>query len=589
MKLLGGFLSILILCIAEIVFLYFSTESYNLQQQRANMKSQLITKINKLTKQLYLNQMSNLFQLESKSVENHTSLVNKIIENLEICKQYSNKNQNELVTLDMINIYLTKYDSFFKTSIIPFYNKQYALARNAMAYSLTDAEEIENPAKKPKKNDNTKKNNKMTQDEYIKFLKELEAKLEESRNQIDDAMKNQLNYDGSLIIEEIQKRIDLLESIYINDSKNAAVQFKKRTFYTSIISILIILLLGLYLSIGMSNLISRPIKNLVEKMHLVEAGNLDTQVEVTSSDEFGILENSFNRMIAGLKVANEEVNLRQRELTYLNQILENSNKELEKAYKELKQTQTQLIQREKMASLGMLVSGIAHEINNPLGVIHCNVDLYKTMLNYLKNMPDVTENQQVKELMDKMESTNETSRIACDRIINIVKSLKNFARLDEAEIQIADIHQGIDDTLILLNNKLKDRIEIVKNYGKVPKILCYPQQLNQAFMNILINSIEAIRDKGTIWISTYTQDNNVVIKIKDNGVGIKPEHIDKIFDPGFTTKGVGVGTGLGLAIVYRIIEQHKGKIFVESQYGVGTEFTIQIPLNLSENDLTKSV
>ncbi|MGE5329708.1 MAG: sensor histidine kinase [Deltaproteobacteria bacterium] len=251
---------------------------------------------------------------------------------------------------------------------------------------------------------------------------------------------------------------------------------------------------------------------------------------------------------------------------------------LDTAYSKLKDTQTQLVQHEKMASLGMLVAGVAHEINNPIGAINCNVGLYNTLISRLKMTESINEDPSAASLVQKLDDANKTNLIACDRILAIVKSLRNFARLDESEFKEADIHVGIDSTLILLSSKIKTKVDVIKNYGTIPPILCYPNQLNQVFMNLIVNAIDAVPETGHIWITTTCDDSNVTIIIKDSGTGMTPETIKKIFDPGFTTKGVGVGTGLGLSIVYNIIEKHKGSISVNSELGKGTEFTIKLPI-----------
>ncbi len=253
---------------------------------------------------------------------------------------------------------------------------------------------------------------------------------------------------------------------------------------------------------------------------------------------------------------------------------------LDSAYTQLKGTQTQLVQQEKMASLGMLVAGVAHEINNPLGAINCNVDLYKIMISKLKISPALREDPSVLRLIEDLENTNTANIIACKRILEIVKSLRNFARIDESEFKEADIHAGIDSTLILLGSRTKNKIDIVKDYGTIPQISCYPNQLNQVFMNLLVNAIDAIPGEGTIWISTYLDEDYVNISIRDSGKGIPEDVKKKIFDPGYTTKGAGVGTGLGLSIVYKIIEKHKGKITVNSEVGKGTKLIVHIPRNL---------
>jgi len=226
----------------------------------------------------------------------------------------------------------------------------------------------------------------------------------------------------------------------------------------------------------------------------------------------------------------------------------------------------QLINSEKMASLGQLVAGVAHEINTPVASIKSNNSLVKKILQKLdKN-----------EFTDTIEEINKLDAEAINRINNIVVSLKKFVRLDEADLQEADINSEIDLTLDLIRHETKNRIKIIKNYGNLPPVKCYPNLINQVFTNILVNACQAIEGDGTIDITTFALDDRIQIKIKDNGIGISQENLDKIFTAGFTTKGVGVGTGLGLAICSRIIEKHNGEITVNSEVGVGTCFTITI-------------
>lgn len=241
--------------------------------------------------------------------------------------------------------------------------------------------------------------------------------------------------------------------------------------------------------------------------------------------------------------------------------------ELQTALKELKDTQVQLINSEKMASLGQLIAGVAHEINTPLASINSNNSIIAKLI---KKIDDEDLAQTLKEI-------NELDREAVTRISNMVKSLKKFVRLDEADLQEADINKELDLTLELIRHETKNRIEIVKNYSELPLIKCYPNMLNQVFMNILINACQSIKGEGQIVINTLFHENNLIVKIKDNGIGIKKEQLDKIFAAGYTTKGVGVGTGLGLAISQKIIQKHEGQISVTSEVGDGSEFTITIP------------
>lgn len=241
--------------------------------------------------------------------------------------------------------------------------------------------------------------------------------------------------------------------------------------------------------------------------------------------------------------------------------------ELEAALKELKDTQVQLINSEKMASLGQLIAGVAHEINTPLASINSNNSIIAKLI---KRIDDNEITQTLKEI-------NELDREAVQRISNMVKSLKKFVRLDEAELQDADINKELDLTLDLIRHETKNKIEVIKNYSKLPLIKCYPNMLNQVFMNILINACQSIDKSGQITIMTSFKDNNLKVKIKDTGKGIAPDKLDKIFTAGYTTKGVGIGTGLGLAISEKIIQKHEGQITVNSEIGKGSEFIITIP------------
>lgn len=241
-------------------------------------------------------------------------------------------------------------------------------------------------------------------------------------------------------------------------------------------------------------------------------------------------------------------------------------KELKTALKELKETQLQLINSEKMASLGQLVAGVAHEINTPVASIKSNNGILAKLIPQIQD----------KEIADLMQEINQIDSEAIQRISNIVVSLKKFVRLDEAELQEADINKELDLTLELIRHETKNRIDVIKNYGKLPLIKCYPNMLNQVFTNILVNACQAIEGKGKITITTFYEAETLTVSVKDTGKGIPEDEISKIFAAGFTTKGVGVGTGLGLAISAKIIEKHNGKIIVNSEVGRGSEFIITI-------------
>ncbi len=289
-----------------------------------------------------------------------------------------------------------------------------------------------------------------------------------------------------------------------------------------------------------------------------------------------------------LLIRNEEQNFllheQNDELEAQKEELEAQRDDLENAYRQLQEAQSQLVQSEKMAALGNLVAGVAHEINTPLGSINSNLDTGRLIMDKLSKIAEADGNEDIRKLVEKYNKLNEINNIACRRILEIVQSLKNFSRLDEAAFQKANIHDGIDSTLILINNQIKNRITVHKNYGSIPEIQCYPNQLNQVFMNILVNAAQAIEGTGEIHIRTVLQDQHVRIEITDSGKGIKPENLRKVFDPGFTTKGVGVGTGLGLSICYKIIEKHNGRIYAENVPGMGARFVIQLPIANATQD-----
>jgi PAS domain S-box-containing protein len=264
------------------------------------------------------------------------------------------------------------------------------------------------------------------------------------------------------------------------------------------------------------------------------------------------------------------------------------NEELAQANHHLKETQTQLVQSEKMASLGMLVAGIAHEINTPIGAVN---SMHDTLMRAYVRLKDIMEvelcrdtgaREQLEPLLKVVEDANSVIKNGTERVMTIVRRLRSFARLDEAELKTVDIHEGLEATLLLIHHEIKNRITVERDYGDVPAIACYPGRLNQVFLNLLNNARQAIVGEGTIRIGTRQVDGRVRVSIADTGRGIAPGDLKRVFDPGFTTKGVGIGTGLGLSICWGIMADHHGTIEVQSTVGQGSTFTLVLPMDLEE-------
>lgn len=281
--------------------------------------------------------------------------------------------------------------------------------------------------------------------------------------------------------------------------------------------------------------------------------------------------------------------------------LSTMNREMIALNRKLADTQHQLLQSEKMASLGQLAAGIAHEINNPIGYVSSNLGTLEKYIGSLIELletyeqlercctdsaaPEVARIQALKKqldirfVMDDMKALLDESREGTVRVRRIVQDLKDFSHVDgHDDWQPVDIHKCIDSTLSIARNELKYKVEIVKDYGELPDVECLPHQLNQVFMNMLVNAEQAIADKGRITIRTGVIDNQVFIDIEDTGGGIPPETVERVFEPFFTTKPVGTGTGLGLSLSYSIIQKHSGRIDVDSRVGEGTRFRIWLPV-----------
>lgn len=303
------------------------------------------------------------------------------------------------------------------------------------------------------------------------------------------------------------------------------------------------------------------------------------------------------KSVAGqVAVAIEQVTLID-ELSKKNKDLVQKNLNLDSKHSELQTMQSQLIHQEKMASLGRLVAGIAHELNNPINFVHGNLPYLEEYVQDLRKIVDSVEikdperKQQLEDLKEEVKYdflvTDLDNILAdlqegADRIRHIVRNLKSFSRLDEAELKDASVHDGLESTLKILSQYYgRDKIKVEKRFGEVPEILCYPGQLNQLWMNLLSNAAQALEktENPKVEIETKLEDKKVSILVKDNGPGIKPDIQSKIFDPFYTTKPVGQGTGLGLSICHSIVERHGGSISLDSKEGKGTSFTVIIPIH----------
>ncbi len=382
------------------------------------------------------------------------------------------------------------------------------------------------------------------------------------------------------------------EQIYIGvgASKEKAKATMKNVNYAFFTMLVAIVFLVLIISFFSARMVMRPLNELVQATQMMNLRGEATEISVNSDNEVGLLADSFNEMVKSVKQARTD--------------LEKKIKEIEAAYSELKETQSRLVHSAKMASLGQLVAGVAHELNNPIGFIFSNMNHLREYSQKLLQLVDEAEKhpEKMAELKAKIDydylvqdmpklinSCEEGAR----RTRDIVLGLRNFSRLEEAKLKNVDLKESIEATLKLLSGEIKGRIEVHTDFAELPEVMCYASQINQVFMNILSNAAQAIEGKGEIWIKIavktpskssiqnerVNKNKLVEISIRDSGKGIQADTVEKIFDPFFTTKTIGQGTGLGLSISYGIVKKHDGDILVTSQLGKGTEFKIILPVN----------
>ena len=391
-------------------------------------------------------------------------------------------------------------------------------------------------------------------------------------------------------IDPLEYNLSDAYTLYLGVPKSYTYEeYLDKSFKSLLIVLPIFILLGTLVAIIVASIISKPITKLSLAAKKISNGNFDAKLENTNFEEINDLIFSYNEMIFQLNELYQSLELKVQERTIA----------LETANYKLKETQAMMVHSEKMRSLGELVAGIAHEINNPINFIHGNImilqnyteDLFKLIDLYEENnsyFPDEIKTKisalrkqiDIDFLRDDIKDLIRSCIEGTERTKNIVLDLKNFSRMEEMVISQIDIPKEIDTTLNILNNKYKNRITVIKNYAPdLPKIEAYGGQLNQVFMNILDNAQDAMGESGTLTINLSRLNDKVKLEFIDTGSGIPEENLKQVFDPIFTTKPVGKGTGLGMSISYRVISDHKGTINVDSVVGKGTKFTIILPIN----------
>ncbi|CUR36072.1 putative Histidine kinase [Planktothrix tepida PCC 9214] len=412
---------------------------------------------------------------------------------------------------------------------------------------------------------------------------------------------------------ELRSRFGTFLSIYdLNQLKKEAFQDAlNRSLKMNAVVLGICFLVWLFFELSLTKRVSR----LVLVSQNLAQGNLSDRSRLPGSDELAKISHAFDKMAE--KIEQDTYDLQQSKLE-----LQEKATALETALTQLKQTQTQLLQSEKMSSLGQLVAGIAHEINNPVSFIFGNITYAEEYTDSLLDLIALYQQyypQPYPEIQAKLEDLEldfletdlkkifQSMRVGSQRIADIVQSLRSFSRLDESDLKTVDLHENIDNTLMILKHRLKAQssrpeIKVVKNYGNIPLINCYAGQLNQVFMNILINAIDAlgsVQDNEFCKVRTSTSPQILIqtetlidsehktwvqIEISDNGLGMSETVRNRIFEPFFTTKPVGQGTGMGLAISYQIVvEKHQGQLLCTSQLGEGSTFVITLPLSTMSN------
>lgn len=438
--------------------------------------------------------------------------------------------------------------------------------------------------------------------------------------------------------ERFSKLIVLSDSLIKYENSEALIEQKniEKKFSAALRLYFVLSFVGFLLVVGLLRYLSRDIgdrlKNIERGVRSIEEGNMNPVINVEGKDEIAVLADGFNKMSKKLyedSVAREQYHevlewetksneKKAKELEYLNSTLvaaqnelSAKNKELEETVREIREanqklaeTKAQMIQSDKMASIGQLAAGVAHEINNPVGFVNSNLNslggylrdftdlfrLYCAMEEAVRDgrLDDACEaSKKIKNFkdniglefeMDDSIRLIEESREGTERILSIVRALKDFSHSDDATYVECDINRCLENVIKIAWNEVKYKAELVKEFGDLPLIPCRPQQISQVFLNIIVNAAQAIPGKGRINIRTYVENGHLMVETADTGAGIPEDVVKRIFDPFFTTKPVGKGTGLGLSIAWGIVTEHGGYIDVKSKVGEGTTFTVMLPV-----------
>jgi signal transduction histidine kinase len=427
---------------------------------------------------------------------------------------------------------------------------------------------------------------KSTTDQYIELL---QSEI------LDDSLRTLRGVDLTVVDRPIKAGLDVFD-VQLPILKNlieVRIKNLEQQVMIYIAGTILVLIFVSYLLGGFYSSVIDTVHTLEGVATQLNEGKITEVVEVETRDELGRVGRSFNQIALSLLSRNKE--------------LEENRIQIESTNRALRETQTALVQGEKMASLGQMVAGLAHEINTPLGYVKNNIEMmignqqtindaveqYRKLLDMLVNGVEDGLEQTVTDLanlstelekntvLEDSKTMLSQALVGTERIQELIKNLREFSRLDEADLAKIDLNSALDATLVIANNVIKNKAVVKKDYQPNLMAECYPAQYNQVILNLMTNAAQAIEGQGTITIRTYKEPGNpdmAVVKISDTGKGIARENLSKIFEPFFTTKKIGEGTGLGLSISYKIIEKHGGSIKVESEVGRGTDFFVRIPV-----------